>query len=221
MVVENGSFLQASRDLFISQPALSLQVKRLEQALGLELLVRSPKGVSPTPAGRELYNSGRLILEQTGAVERRLSRFRSGEGGSLAVGVSHTGALYFVTDLLTAVATFLPGVEVMIEVETPARMFDRILSGSLDAGLEWGPLIPSRLEGTTLFDDQFGIVASPSRYRDRSPTVTRDEFQDGPYITLQIREGTGYLDVWLLEHGLRPRTTTRLPSMDALKRLVE
>ncbi|MHB8621517.1 MAG: LysR family transcriptional regulator [Chloroflexota bacterium] len=221
-VVERGSFSLASRQLFISQPALSIQIRRLEKALGVQLLTRFPNGVTPTPAGRELYNAGSSILEQSRAIERRLQSVRSGEAGSLAIGASHTGAMYFLTDLVPAFTATHPNVKVTIAVEAAPRMFERIHSGGLDAGLEWDPVLPSTLEATALFSERFHVFGSARHYGRAACVVSRGEFEEKGFIGLNYGIGTpSYLDVWLVEHNLPPRKVTRLPSIDAIKRMVE
>lgn len=221
-VVERGSFSLASRELFVSQPALSIQIKRLEQSLGLRLLRRSRGGVVLTPAGQELYTVARALLEQVATAERRLRALRTGEAGTLAIGVSHTGALYFLTDVVKAFAHEQPAVHVNIEVATAPTLFDRLQRGSLDVGLEWGPVLPTSLETVELWTERFGIIASPQHEGAGAGWITREQFIQTPFITLQYGLGTpSFIEIWLLEHNLLPASITRLPSIDAVKRLVE
>src|SRR5262245_37214161 len=144
-VVEKGSFSLACRELFISQPALSVQVKRLEDDLGLKLLRRTRTGVAPTPAGQELYGLAQAIFEQIDSAERRLAVLRSGEAGSLSIGTSHTGALYFLTDLVKAFSQDSPGVTFTITVETVPQVYEAVQRGTIDVALQWGPAVPSGL----------------------------------------------------------------------------
>jgi DNA-binding transcriptional LysR family regulator len=221
-VVERGSFSLASRELFVSQPALSIQIKRLERSLGLRLLRRSRGGAVPTPAGQELYTIARAILEQVETAERRLRALRTGEAGTLAIGVSHTGALYFLTDAVKAFAQVHPAVRVNIEVATAPTLFDKLQRGSLDAGLEWGPVIPASLEAVELWIERFGIIASPQHECTHVGRITQEQFLRSSFITLQYGLGAlSFIEMWLLEHNLLPASITRLPSIDAVKRLVE
>ncbi|HEY7060188.1 MAG TPA: LysR family transcriptional regulator [Chloroflexota bacterium] len=222
VVVERGSFSLASRELFISQPALSIQIKRLEESLGLELLQRSRNGVAPTPAGKELYAAASVLLEQAQATERRLRALRAGEAGSLVVGASHTGALYFVADLVAEFTLRFPLIAVDIEVERQQHLVSRLQSGSLDVVLNWGPTVPAELDGTLLLNERFDVMASPHHSGAASGTLSREEYMAAPHFMLQHGEGApSFMELWLLEHDLLPPNVKRLPSIDAIKRLVE
>ena len=77
-ILEKGSFSLAARELYLSQPALGVQMKRLEESLGVPLLRRSRGGVQPIPAGAELYASAHRAMEQLRAAEHRLAAIREG-----------------------------------------------------------------------------------------------------------------------------------------------
>jgi DNA-binding transcriptional LysR family regulator len=221
-VVDRGSLSLASRELSLSQPALSIQIKRLERSLGLQLLQRTRSGAIPTPAGRELYAAASALLDQAQATERRLQALRDGEAGLLAIGVSHTAALYVLTRLVEEFSGAYPLVQVDIEIEGEARLFARLQSGSLDTVLDWGPAVPAGLEGAPLFTERFGVIAPARHPRAAAGTLSRDEFLAAPLLMLQHRPGVpSYMDAWLAELGLLPPKVKRLPSIDAVKRLVE
>ena len=221
-VVEKGSFSLACRELFISQPALSVQVKRLEDDLGLKLLRRTRSGVAPTPAGQELYSLARAIFEQIDLAERRLQVLRSGEAGSLAIGTSHTGALYFLTDVVKAFSQDNPTVAFQIMVDTVPQVYEAIQRGTIDVALQWGPGAPAGLAGVELFRDPFGIVASAQHPCAASGTISREAFVEAPLFILGYGVGEpSFVEVRLVRDEVQPSRITHLPSIDAVKRLVE
>jgi DNA-binding transcriptional LysR family regulator len=221
-VVERGSFSLASRELLLSQPALSIQVKRLERSLGLQLLLRTRGGAVLTPAGRELYSTASALLGQAQITERRLQALRAGKAGTLTIGVSHTAALYILTQLVEAFGGAHPLVQLDIDVEDELRLLPRLRTGSLDAVLDWGPSSTVDLQTTLLFSERFGVVASARHPQAAVGAINRDELLATPLIMLQhAPDAPLYMDVWLAEHGLLPTTVKRMPSIDAIKRLVE
>jgi DNA-binding transcriptional LysR family regulator len=221
-VVEKGSFSLACRDLFISQPALSVQVKRLEEDLGLQLLRRTRTGVAPTPAGQELYGLALGIFQQIGSAERRLDALRSGEAGSLAIGTSHTGALYFLTDAVKAFSQDNPAVAFNIMVETVPQVYEAIQRGAIDVALQWGPGVPTGLAATELFRDPFGIVASAQHPCAASGAISREAFAKAPLFILGYGIGEpSFIEVRLAQSEVQAGRITPLPSIDAVKRLVE
>jgi len=221
-VVEKGSFSLACRELFISQPALSVQVKRLEDDLGLKLLRRTRSGVAPTPAGQELYGLALTIFEQLDRAERRLEALRSGEAGSLAIGTSHTGSLYFLTDVVKAFSQENPTVGFNIMVDTVPQVYEAIQRGTIDVALQWGPGAPAGLTAVELFREPFGIVASAQHPCAASGAISRQAFLEAPLFILGYGIGEpSFIEVHLLQDALQPGRITRLPSIDAVKRLVE
>jgi LysR family transcriptional regulator, low CO2-responsive transcriptional regulator len=223
-VVESGSFARASRDILISQPALSIQIKRLETSLGVELLHRGRGGVTLTPSGAELYESARAILQHAEAAERRVKAIRSGEAGALEIGVGHNGVLYFVTDLVKAMRHRLPRIQVTIDVLNPARAMEKLATGALDAEFTWDHPLPPDLESTALLDVPFGVVCSPEHPCAERGVITRAEFLGSTYIT--IPRGISVvsfpeIESWLAERGDTQAMLADQPSIDAVKRLVE
>ena len=111
---------------------------------------------------------------------------------------------------------------VAIEVATAPTIFERLQRGSLDAGLEWGPVLPTSLEAMELWVERFGVIASAQYASAGDGRITREQFLQTPFITLQYGLGApSFIEIWLLEHNLLPSSVTRLPSIDAVKRLVE
>ncbi|HEY7060169.1 MAG TPA: LysR family transcriptional regulator [Chloroflexota bacterium] len=221
-VVEKGSFSLACRELFISQPALSVQVKRLEDDLGLKLLRRTRSGVAPTPAGQELYGLALGIFEQIALAERRLEALRSGGAGSLAVGTSHTGSLYFLTDAVKAFSQENPAIAFNIMLDTVPQVYQAIQRGTIDVALQWGPGAPAGLVAVELFREPFGVVASPQHPCAAGDAISRETFVEAPLFILGYGVGEpSFIEVRLLQEELQPRHITHLPSIDAVKRLVE
>ncbi|MBM3856183.1 MAG: LysR family transcriptional regulator, partial [Verrucomicrobia bacterium] len=101
-VAEIGSFALASERLHITQPALSIQIRRLERSLGVELMKRTKKGLVLTEAGKAVYDAAKGIFERQDGLSRKLEEIRSGERGTLVVAVSPTGVLYFAASLIRA-----------------------------------------------------------------------------------------------------------------------
>jgi DNA-binding transcriptional LysR family regulator len=98
----------------------------------------------------------------------------------------------------------------------------RLQSGSLDAVVSWGPTTPAGLDGTLLLDERFSVMASASHSRAPTGWLSRDEYMAASHFMLQQGEGApSFMEMWLLEHDLLPPAVKRLPSIDAIKRLVE
>ncbi len=84
-VVEAGSLSRAAHSLYVAQPALTAQIKKLEGELGAQLLARSHTGVSPTPAGTQLYEDARRLLSDADAMRERIKHVPQGPEGSVTI----------------------------------------------------------------------------------------------------------------------------------------
>ncbi|MFD4960214.1 LysR substrate-binding domain-containing protein [Microbacterium sp. NPDC058389] len=117
-VVEAGSLSAAAARLRLSQPSLSVAMGRLESELGVPLLVRGPRGVEPTDAGRYLVGAAGRILGEAEETERTLARFRDGSRGSLTLAAVPALMWSRVPRLLREFGAVAPDVEVRL-IETP------------------------------------------------------------------------------------------------------
>ncbi len=222
-VADAGSFARASRELFISQPALSVQIKRLESSLGVDLLRRSRTGVTLTGAGADLYSAAQGVLQQVQAAERRLQSLRDGEAGLLNVGVDHSGALYFAASMVKEFRKRYPAIRVNVQVQDLRRSLEQVSVGTLDAEVSWEQeLLPADLETIFLREVDFGIVCAPEHPCARAGRMTAQEFAQTPFISMN--PGLALLSIeemWMLEHHVVPTTVSHQSSIDAAKRLVE
>jgi DNA-binding transcriptional LysR family regulator len=142
VVAEEGNIGRAATRLFITQPALSRQIQHLEEELGLALLVRVPRGVELTDAGRELLGKAKAALD---AAEQALTIGKPIEpAGRLAVGVSIAGHREHWFELGEAFTARYPHVQVEIHTALSELLQRQVISGELDVAIV---LEPNRLPG--------------------------------------------------------------------------
>lgn len=145
-VAEEGSFRKAAERLSISQPPLSRQVQKLERALGAPVFVRDATGARLTPAGRALLVEARTILGRAARARHVVQSAARGDSGSLALGFTAVAAFTLLPDLLRAVATGLPDVELTLTEAVTRTQLDGIVAGSIDVGLARGVQASDLLE---------------------------------------------------------------------------
>lgn len=150
-VVEIGSVTRASQSLHVAQPALSLQISRLEEELGKELLLRSVRGVTPSEAGAAIYRQAQLILKQVDALRLIARQAEAGPAGPVAVGLPWTVNSVLGLKLLQEARAHFPSVRLEI-MEAPSAVLATLLAkgrldlavlfdNSVDAGLDMKPLL--------------------------------------------------------------------------------
>jgi DNA-binding transcriptional LysR family regulator len=139
-VAQLGSFTAAAAELYIAQQAVSQQVKSLEQALGVELLRRTPRAVTPTAAGEVFLQEAKRVLAAADRAQDRTRAAARGEVGTLRVAYTLTSAYETFPELQTALQTELPGVDVVSREVFGADVPALLLNGAFDLAL--APRVP-------------------------------------------------------------------------------
>ena len=221
-VVETGSFALAGERLHITQPALSIQVRRLEESLRTVLLTRNKKGVTLTDAGKAVYDSAKAIFERAQGLQRQLEEIRSGERGTVSVAISPTGVLYFASLLIQAFKRRFPAAEVIPSIGTREEVLERVSQGTVDLGFEWGPIQHARVVHSALIQARFLVVTSPEHPFAKGRVARVSDFVREPFVDLDHGPGMpSFVEGALLKAGILPKTVLRVPSIDAMKSLIE
>jgi DNA-binding transcriptional LysR family regulator len=204
-VVEKSSFSQAAERLGVTQPAVSLQVRALEERLGQTLLDRSGRRVEPTEAGLRLYRSAQRML----ALEEQLYdevAAESGElQGTLAIGASTGPGAHLVPLLLCEFQRDHPELHVALSIWDTQTVSEKVARRELELGVV-GALRRNRsLEFEPLARDEI-VLAVPPAHPAAGGSVTVDDLRDETVIAMQ--EGAGVrqvVDEELRRAGLRVR----------------
>ena len=158
-VVERGSFSQAARDLGIGQPGVSKQVAALEARLGTTLLVRTSRGLQPTPAGEELYEAAVEILRILEEAEGRIGRRSVSSAGLVRASIPPAlGPRYIIPRLPAFLAAFP---DLQVELLVSERHVDLVRDG-IDVALRVGHFADSSLLARRIGSLRTRTVATPS-----------------------------------------------------------
>lgn len=155
LIVERGTFTQAARAAHLTQPALSVSVRRLEQAFGARLLDRGRRGAELTPAGREVVSRARVALSAIEDARRAVAELEGLDKGVVRIGAGATTATYLLPPLLARFRKRHPGVRIVLRELTRDEALDQIERGEIDIAVLTGP------EGEPWRDDAFVLVAAP------------------------------------------------------------
>lgn len=161
-LAETGGFGRAAETVFVSQPALSQQIKELETILGVELVERLPRGVRLTRAGREVLERSRRILGEVAELERaaRLSR---GLTGRLRLGVIPTVAPYLLPIALTRLRARDLTLDIRVREAQTETLLDDLEAGRVDAVVAALPLPVAGLAVEPLVSDRFVLAGTAAR----------------------------------------------------------
>jgi DNA-binding transcriptional LysR family regulator len=203
-VVEKKSFSQAAEQLGVTQPAVSLQVRALEQRLGQSLLDRSGRRVEPTEAGQRLYRNAQRVLA---AEEQLLDELVEGEriSGRLELGASTGPGGSVVPIVLAELASGHPDLSIALTVADTHRIVELVA----DRALELGVVGFARRHRSVVFEPLFRdevVLACPPGHRFAGKTVSLEQLREETLILMQ--EGAGVreaIEDELREAGVRLR----------------
>jgi DNA-binding transcriptional LysR family regulator len=208
--VERRSFSQAAERLGVTQPAVSLQIRSLEERVGRRLLDRSGRRVEPTEAGLRLYRGARRLLQAEQQLLDELAEDDVDLRGRLTLGSSTGPGGRLVPRLLCEFARVHPAVEVALSISATQTVIDRVADRELELGIVGAARRSRSLVFDPLVRDEI-VLAVPADHRFAGRTVAIDEFTGETLIDMQ--EGAGVRQVVeeeLRRAGARLRPAARL-----------
>ena len=161
-VARAASFLAASRDLHMSQPALSYQVKQLEAELGVQLLQRHSRGVALTPAGALFLRYVDDVIATLDAADRALDLFREERVETLLLGASPTPARALVPGLMAAIEANSK-LRLSLTHALSDELYDQVLAGQIQGAFCYDPAVTGRVRLVPLYSEDLFLVGSPSQ----------------------------------------------------------
>ena len=220
-IVEVGSFTRAGEQLGLSQPAISQQVRTLEESLGVPLLVRAGRGARPTPAGDVLFQCARQMLDRLDEVERRFAEETAGRAGVVRIGAPEPPCSYLLPGALAGLLRALPKVDLRIVSGQPATTLARLAGGDLDIALLPMPVESERLRVVEVGGDEMVAVMPPEHPWASRGRVYATDFATQPLVlydrTSAIAEATL---AFLLEGGVFPTIAIEIDQLEGVKELV-
>lgn len=163
-VADLRHFRRAAERCHVTQPALSTQIQQLEELLGSRLFERGRGGVLITPAGEEIVERARRVLQEVRELGDTAQRWRAPGAGVLRLGVIPTIAPYLLPQLLPELRQGFPGYELQLWEEQTARLVQRLRAGEIDVLLLALPIAGDDLVTAQLADEPFVLLA-PRNHR--------------------------------------------------------
>jgi LysR family transcriptional regulator, transcriptional activator of the cysJI operon len=157
------NFRKAAEQLFLTQPAVTLQIKALENDLGVRLFDRSANRVSLTPQGRTLLNSANKIAALVTQAEQELGAEAEKISGELSLGVSTTIAQYVLPRLIGAFLDEHPRIQLSLHSGNTERIVELLLQGKVSIGLIEGPARERGIHSEPYMQDEL-VLITPSNF---------------------------------------------------------
>jgi len=219
-IAKQGSFSRAGQKLYRSQPAVSAQIRQLEQEYGQKLFDRVGKSVRLTAAGETLLEYAGKLLTLRNESLRAVADQSSSPHGTLAIGANEATCLYVLPDIFAEYHRRFPGVQISIYRNFSHKVLEKVEDGTVDVGIVTMPVKSPSLKVHAIFRDRLMLMVSPSNPLARAKGVTLSEIADQP----QILPKTGYtrqlFDKLFRPYRSKLRVTMELASVGMIKRFV-
>ncbi|MDH0863453.1 LysR family transcriptional regulator [Mitsuaria sp. GD03876] len=220
-VVETGSVTAAAERLHVSQPALTREIRALEERLGVPLFDRLPRGMQPTEAGRLLAGYGAQIFKLAEAAETAVAELAGLRRGHLAIAASRTTGAYVLPAILDEFRRRHPEVSLALSVSNTGQVQDEVRALEAQLGLIEGPHDAEAFDALPLGEDEIVAVAGAKHVLAQRRSLTAAEVGDGELV---MREpGSGTREVVARAYaslGLTLAPQLSIGSPDAIKRLL-
>ncbi len=220
-VAKAGSINQASKDIHITQPAISRQIHLLEDALGVILFDRLPRGVRLTEAGRILAEDARRIFSLAQQAKSSMQDIRSLASGRLSLGASSTIGNYLLPPMLTDYHRQHPGVDIDLAIGNTDFIQHQLLEDQIAVGLTEGFVDHAELLSDVFMRDELFIIASPQHPLAGRQMVDISDLSCHSFVLREEGSGTrAVLEDYMTRHHITLNHQMTLASTDAVKSAV-
>ena len=187
-VARERHFGKAAEACFVSQPTLSVAVKKLEDELELKIFERSANEVTVTPLGDEIVRQAQSVLEQASAIRDIAKRGKDPLAGALKLGVIYTIGPYLLPDLVRQMITHTPQMPLMLQENFTVKLLELLRTGEIDCAILAEPFPDAGLALAPLYDEPFFAAVPTTHKLAKQATVSTDDLKQETMLLL----GTGH-----------------------------
>ncbi len=221
-IIESGSFSYAASQNFVTQSAVSQQVRSLEEKYDCRLIERGRAGVKPTPAGQILYTASKEIVRRFMELENRLREIGSVIAGSIRVGTVYSVGLHELPPYLTEFLRNYPAVNVHLEYLRSNKIYEDLIEGKIDLGVVAYPAKRSQIVSVAFRHDELVLVVPPDSSLARHNRVSMGALAGQKFVGYERDIATRKAsDRILRDHGVKPNYALEFDNIETIKRAVE
>lgn len=181
-IIELGSFSKAADVLHLSQPTLTEHIKSLEKHLDIPLLDRLGREVSPTKAGRMLYDDALKILELAKQAEQKIKSLQGDLRGDLTVGASTIPGEFILPNLMKRFYEQFPGIIIHVNISDSKKVIEEVSGNRLELGIVGTKLESPKLTYHTFLSDELVLIAPAHAHWIKEQPVLVSDLKQFPFI---------------------------------------
>lgn len=221
-IAEAKTFTAGARRVNVTQAAISMQIRQLEEEVGLQLFTRTPRRVILTEAGEYLLERARKILREHDAAVAEIAEVAGAEYGRLRIGsASGTFAMNQLPTIMQSLKQKFPNSELTVGSGTSERLVDRIMHGELDTAFVSLPVDNLNISTESLFSDEIVAIANPKHPLAKEKYISAATLA-GESLILGERGGNTrrMIDEFFQAANVRPNITMELSRQEAINKMV-
>lgn len=221
-VAETNSLTRAAEQLYVSQSALSHQLREIETELGTPLFIRSSRKMVLTPAGERLLATANHILCELEKAESSIRQLNSEDAGKLRLTTGCYTCYHWLSPVLLSYRREFPRVEIEIVPEATSNPIEHLLEGRLDMVLTSDREDPVNVRYEPLFDDKLVAILAPTHPLAALKVIPAGTFETETLVMYNVHDqNSTILNEFLKPAGIRPKKTIRLPLTEAILEMVK
>ncbi|GAB3494059.1 LysR substrate-binding domain-containing protein [Curvibacter fontanus] len=187
-VAREKHFGRAAEACFVSQPTLSVAVKKIEEELDVKLFERSANEVTVTPLGEEIVRQAQAVLEQAASIKEIAKRGKDPLSGPLKLGVIYTIGPYLLPDLVRQMIEHTPQMPLMLQENFTVKLLEMLRTGEIDCAILAEPFPDTGLAVAPLYDEPFYAAVPHTHPLATNDSISTDEIKAETMLLL----GTGH-----------------------------
>lgn len=187
-VAREKHFGRAAEACFVSQPTLSVAVKKIEEELDVKLFERSANEVTVTPLGEEIVRQAQAVLEQAASIKEIAKRGKDPLSGPLKLGVIYTIGPYLLPDLVRQMIEHTPQMPLMLQENFTVKLLEMLRTGEIDCAILAEPFPDTGLAVAPLYDEPFYAAVPHNHALAKNESISTEELKAETMLLL----GTGH-----------------------------
>lgn len=187
-IVEEGSFSKAAKKLYITQPAISSQIKAMEKELSVTLIERGERGILLTPAGEILYNNSKIIINQYKSLYDTLSQYKSVSYGTIRLAASTIPGEYLMPKYIHEFKKKNTDIRIHLDICDSKRVLDKVKNGEVTMGIIGFKPKETEIEAIPFVGEKLKLIASTHQ-------ILNDSLDLSTFPLLLREEGSGTREV--------------------------
>ena len=220
-VASRLSHSRAAEELYMSQPAVSMQIKQLEENIGLPLFEQMGKKIFLTEAGRELFHYSRNIAQQLAEMESVFDEMKGLGLGKLTLSVVNT-ANYFTPQLLAKFCQRYPNINVHLHVANRDAVLKQLADNSTDLAIMGQPPDGLDISAESFMDNPLVVIAAPGHPFAKLKRVKIAQLAQETFVSREPGSGTrSAMERVFAEHHIQPRISMEMETNEAIKQAVQ